>query len=207
MPLPTDKDWYRVDRDERHIVSFGWNGGAVKLCQVQFHHTGIFVHFPYHPDVEGIVSRVHVPPGGEGTHSLEPGGAITSHKVKYSHHISGNAHFSQDGKVRTSVRGSAAELSADGGHIFSLDVQGLSSFRDFTTADYYGGKYGRGYFELQGEEPESVHIAAYWKLLRGRSIELLRNPALLRGPGGVREVLAIAPPAGAQLGDGLLLLD
>lgn len=106
-------------------------------------------------------------PGGHRQEQiqLEDGGAVTSHKVKYSHHVDGNAHFSQDGRIRTTVRGRARGLRTAAGHIFSIDVQGLTQFAEFDTDEYYGDRHGRGYFELQGPEPEAVHIVGRWALL------------------------------------------
>lgn len=209
MPRPLDPDWDRIDRMEKHIISFGWHGGEVKLCMLQFHRTGIFVHFPYHPDMPGLLSLGEVRAGkGEQQVHLEDAGAVTSHKVKYSHHVDGNAHFSQDRRIRTAVRGHAADLRTHAGHIFSIDVQGLTQFAEFTTEEYYGDRYGRGYFELQGPEPGAVHIVGRWGLLSNdRRIEDVQNPMRFRSAGRVGEGLAMAPPPGSPLEPGLVIIE
>src|SRR5437870_13464251 len=105
MPHPLDPNWYAIDRKERHLVSVGWFGGMVKVCQIMFHSDALFVLFPYHPDVDGLVGRCEVGPGSDTTTiNLAEGGRITSHKVKYSHWASGDVHFSQTGRVRTEIR-------------------------------------------------------------------------------------------------------
>jgi hypothetical protein len=54
----------------------------------------------------------------------------TVNKVKYSHHPDGRAHFSQHGKVKTSIINPDSMLLDDprGGHLFTLRVQGLDDF-------------------------------------------------------------------------------
>lgn len=210
MPQPLDPDWSRIDRMDKHIVSFGWHGGSVKVCMLQFHGTGLFVHFPYHPDMPGIVSRQELLAGTPGEHKLRlvNGGAVTSHKVKYSHHLDGSAHFSQDGRIRTVVRGRAADLRTHAGHIFSIDVQGLTQFSEFDPDEYYGDRYGRGYFELQGPEPDAIHIVGRWGLLpENMPVEDQRNPFRFRSGGQVREGAAIAPPLGSPLEPGVVIIE
>jgi hypothetical protein len=196
---------------EKHIVAIGWDNGQVKLCLVQYHPKGLFVHFPYHPDMQGLLSRATVPAGpGEVKVDLKASGAVTSHKVKYSHHTDGNALFSQDGKVLSKVRGRAADLRTPAGHIFSIDVQGLHQLAKFDTSgnEYYGDRYGRCYFEFQSAEPTAVHIVGRWMQLReGRRIEELRNPVGLTEGGRTVEGIAIAPPSGSPLEGGFLIVE
>jgi hypothetical protein len=56
----------------------------------------LFVTFPYFRHREGILSICRLQANGENqtTVNLEQGGKVTSHRVKYSHHLSGRAHFS-----------------------------------------------------------------------------------------------------------------
>lgn len=209
MPRPLDPDWHRVDRKKKHVISVGWIVGSVKLCMLQFDKNGIFVHFPYHPDVPGLLSRGELHAGKREQHvHLENAGAVTSHKVKYSHHMDGNAHFSQDGLIRTAVRGHAADLRTHAGHIFSIDVQGLAQFAEFSTEEYYGDKYGRGYFELQGPEPEAVHIVGRWGVLpTEKRIEEFKNPMRFRSGGREGEGIGMAPPPGSPLESGFVIIE
>jgi hypothetical protein len=48
--------------------------------------------------------------------------------VKYAHHPSGRAHFSQDGKVLTLIKKNAVPLADLEGHLFTLHVHGLEGF-------------------------------------------------------------------------------
>lgn len=209
MPRPLDPDWHLADRREKHIVSFGWHGGEVKLCLLQFHRTGIFVHFPYHPDMPGLLSRGMVHAGDrEQQVDLTAAGAVTSHKVKYTHHVDGNAHFSQDGKIRTAVRGRAADLHTPLEHIFSIDVQGLTFFDELRNEEYYSDKYGRGYFELQGSEPEAIHVVGRWGVLQAeKRAEELSNLIRFRVGGMEHEGIAMAPPPGSPLEPGLVIIE
>ena len=57
----------------------------------------------------------------------DPTYRITSHLVKYSHHVDGRAHFSQGGKILTAIKRQSMALDKQYGHIFSLLVQGLNA--------------------------------------------------------------------------------
>jgi hypothetical protein len=205
---PLDPNWYSVDRMRKHLISFGWIGGSAKLAQVVFHKDSIMVCFPYQPEVEGVVGRYEVSPGEEHQVDLTAGGNVTSQKVKYTHWADGNCHFSQDRRILTRVRNTSAPLTEDPDHLFTLDVQGLSEFERFTTRDYRGGKYGRGYWEVDAEEPKCLHIVGLWKKLReGRQISDLRNPVRLRRGESVIETIALGPPPGSLLGGHVLLVN
>jgi hypothetical protein len=70
-------------------------------------------------------------PGGQsgGPVDLKPQGKCSSHNVKYAHHLTGEAHFSQDGKILTQIRRQSVPLRSAQGHIFTLLVQGLHHFK------------------------------------------------------------------------------
>jgi len=57
--------------------------------------------------------------------NIEHGGKVTSHRVKYSHHPDGRAHFSQDGKIFTAIKRQSIALNTQNGHMFTLYIQGL----------------------------------------------------------------------------------
>ncbi|NMB74335.1 MAG: hypothetical protein GYA21_04310 [Myxococcales bacterium] len=61
----------------------------------------------------------------------------TVNKVKYSHHPDGRAHFSQHGKVKTSIINPDSMRLDDpsGGHLFTLRVQGLFDFEPVSEKD------------------------------------------------------------------------
>jgi hypothetical protein len=101
-----------------------------KVFQVVFGRDGsLFVSFPYFRDRIGILSSTSLPANGAGQQeiNLEDGGKVTSHLVKYSHHASGLALFSQSKRIISAVRRQSVALDAQHGHIFSLSIQGLGA--------------------------------------------------------------------------------
>lgn len=193
----------------RHRITVGWGTGIVKVFQVQFANDGsIFVHFPYHPDLEGIAARLEALPG-KTQYDLTESGAITSHKVKYSHHPDGTCLFSQDRRVRSVIRSAGPRLDADPGHIFTVDVQGLAKFKEFPTDDYLGAGHG-GHFDVQrGDPPGSAHFVARWSELKtGVDPRSLRNPIAARMPNGqIHPCLALVPPERFPIRNHVLLLE
>src|SRR2546428_10797194 len=91
-----------VEHQSNYRIAIRWRDVESKVCQIQFGSDGYFVHFPYHPDAPGIAARCIAPPQEAGAKvdiDLAATGYVTSHRVKYSHHVDGNCHFSQDGRV------------------------------------------------------------------------------------------------------------
>ena len=90
----------------------------------------LFVSFPYFETPKGLLSIATIP-GGQagGPVDLKPEGKVSSHRVKYTHHVGGEAHFSQDGKFFTKIRRQSVPLRSNRGHIFTLHVQGLKHFK------------------------------------------------------------------------------
>jgi hypothetical protein len=104
-----------------------------KIFQIFFRpDRSLFVTFPYFRHRTGILAAATIPGNAQTTSqvSLQVGGKIASHLVKYSHHPDGWAHFSQTGKVRTEIRRQSVALDAHWGHIFTVHVQGLEAFNE-----------------------------------------------------------------------------
>jgi hypothetical protein len=59
----------------------------------------------------------------------------SSHAVKYTHHIDGRAHFSQDGKIYTRVKRQSTRLDAIDGHVFTLKLQNFEQFKERASKD------------------------------------------------------------------------
>jgi hypothetical protein len=117
-------------RAERVVCAVRAGQLRVKAFQVVFHKDGsFFISFPYFRHRTGILSISSIPANGlrESQVNLEHGGKVTSHLVKYSHHVDGRAHFSQDGKVFTAIKRQSISLDNQHGHIFSLLIQGLGA--------------------------------------------------------------------------------
>src|SRR5712691_4530164 len=96
-----------VLRSERFVISIECGERRHKVFQCQFakRDGSVFISFPYFRHSEGLVSLASWPAGEvSSVVSLELGGRVSSHLVKYSHHPDGRAHFSQDGKVLTVIK-------------------------------------------------------------------------------------------------------
>lgn len=82
------------------------------------------------------------------------------HRVKYSHHVDGEAHFSQDGKILTKIRRRANSLPSHGGHIFTVQLQGLTDFQKVKDTDL--AKKDRVVVSMRWEsEPTSLKLVAH----------------------------------------------
>jgi hypothetical protein len=129
-PMSTLQTHLNAIRSERVIVVIRRGGEARKVLQVIFSNEGVFVNFPYFQHRVGLIAEATLPPDGsvKASVDLTLGGKVTSHLVKYSHHVDGRAHFSQDGKVRTEVRRQALPLDLQQGHMFTTLIQGLVAF-------------------------------------------------------------------------------
>lgn len=110
-------------------------GGAVhRLAKLIFASDGgLYIHCIGYPHTNGVVTVRRIG-SGVVTESVELGGVgaySVSHVVKYSHHRSGMALFSLDGKVKSFARRQALPLDVQRGHLCSLSVAPVSSFAPF----------------------------------------------------------------------------
>jgi hypothetical protein len=115
-------------RSERVVCVVKTEELRAKAFQIGFQKDGsLFIHFPYFQYRTGILSSSEIPATGahQANVNLEYRGKVTSHLVKYSHHPDGRAHFSQDGKIITSIKRQSIALGKQNGHLFSLYIQGL----------------------------------------------------------------------------------
>lgn len=183
-----------VLRAERFVFSVEAVGIRRKVFQCQFARRdgSIFINFPYYRHTTGIVSQVSWPAKQPtATLSLEPGGKVTSHLVKYSHHTDGRAHFSQDSKVRTLVKKEAVQLDDIEGHFFTLHVQGISNFDEVARRDFGTPPNSRRHpvnFSFTRTAPDAVKFVARihtTRWLKKHSAEGQLQPvAQLVGPDG-----------------------
>ena len=104
------------------------DGTLYQLFSVTFTRDGIFVNFPYHPDAPGAVCRAPVEPAGAVAVNLDAVTSTTTHRIKYSHHVDGRAHFSQDRKIDTRIVNQARRLDEDIPHMFTMSLQGIGQF-------------------------------------------------------------------------------
>jgi hypothetical protein len=149
-------------RAERVVCTVRAGEVRVKAFQVVFHKDGsLFVSFPYFRHRTGLLSASSIPANGsrESQVNLEHGGKVSSHLVKYSHHVDGRAHFSQDGKIFTAIRRQSIALDRQHGHIFSLLIQGLKAF-DPAKDELQSSK--RTSIEFSMETPEAIKFVGRW---------------------------------------------
>src|SRR5467141_1653342 len=133
-----------------------------KAFQIGFDKDGtLFIHFPYFQHRTGILSSSEIPATGErkADVNIEHGGKVTSHLVKYSHHVGGRAHFSQDGKIFTAIKRQSIALDKQHGHIFSLLIQGLNAL-DPATDELQSTK--RAAIEFAMETPKAIKFVGRW---------------------------------------------
>lgn len=149
-------------RAERIVCTVRVGELRVKAFRVVFHKDGsFFISFPYFRHRTGLLSISSIPVSGsrESQVNLQDGGKVTSHLVKYSHHVDGRAHFSQDGKIFTAIKRQSIPLDKQHGHIFSLLIQGLSAL-DPAKDELQSTK--RAAIEFAMEPPEAIKFVGRW---------------------------------------------
>lgn len=125
------RDRIRVFRAGDFTFRIGWPGRQYKIFKVVFDRDGsIYMMYPYFLNAQGIVGIGRVPPKEEqpGNVNLEERGKVTTHLVKLSHHETGKALFSLDGKALSGVRRDAVPLKDARGHLATVKIQGLEGF-------------------------------------------------------------------------------
>jgi hypothetical protein len=138
-----------------------------KAFQIGFDKDGsLFIHFPYFQHRIGILSSSEIPATGErkADVNIEHGGKVISHRVKYSHHPDGRAHFSQDGKIFTAIRRRSISLDTQNGHMFTMYIQGLHALDIAKTAkDAEGISVNRTVINFQIEPiAEAIKFVGRW---------------------------------------------
>jgi hypothetical protein len=138
-----------------------------KAFQIGFDKDGsLFIHFPYFRHRTGILSSSEIPATGErkADVNIEHGGKVTSHRVKYTHHPDGRAHFSQDGKIFTAIKRQSISLDTQNGHMFTLYIQGLHAFDVAKTAkDVEAISINRSVIDFQIEPTaEAIKFVGRW---------------------------------------------
>ncbi len=189
------------------------DGPAHKIAKIIFDRRdgSLFVNFPYFENSEGIVCIGTIRAGGLPQDvSLIEEGRVTSHLVKYSHHRDGRAHFSQDGKVNTTVKKQSSPLNTYFGHLFTIQLQGLRGFEVSTGKEHDLGnvKDQPITFTVRGKEPQALKVLGYWYTKRELN-RFVRGPAgpgtTIKGKGGkARKGVLLSAPWGAP-GSGAFL--
>ncbi len=150
-----------VLRSEKFVVALETPSGKFKLFQILCGRDGsLFVPFPYYKHSSAQLSQETMEGGRKYPSDLTVTGPLTMHRVKYTHHPDGEAHFSQDGKILTKIRRRANSLPAYDGHIFTVQLQGLSDFQPLKERDL--SKSGRQVVCMRlSSEPTSLKLVAH----------------------------------------------
>lgn len=150
---------------ERYVVAAKTNHGRRKLFQIVCSRKdgSFYVTFPYFREGGGVLGEVQVPATLTYPASLAVGRSFSasSHYVKYSHHPDGRAHFSLDGRVRTTVKRQSVPLWLASGHLFTFMVQGLGRFDPIESKDRGTGKRGVVEFDLSGQPADALKFVAH----------------------------------------------
>jgi hypothetical protein len=186
-----------------------------KVLQVVFGRDGsLYVSFPYFDNDQGIVSIGTLSElSPKTTVKLETTGKVTTNKVKFSHHLSGDVQFSQTGKVKTAMKKKSLPLNEAQGHIFTFHAQGLHHFEaDPKNSDMAPSlKRTELSFRFEGVTPSAIKIVGRWyeeKNFMSRSKGSSFGPLVLtQDPEGKRySMFLIGPPESNPLHDYVLVL-
>jgi hypothetical protein len=133
----------RVLTGDRYVIGVRCGPDLVrKLFQIVPATDGsLYVSFPYSPFERGRVGILTLPKGPDQWVLVEDF-PLTTHHVKYAHHPRGLAHFSQSGRVKSTVRKFSVPFGEISGHIFTVSFQGIDRYKcvDFSSE----GKRHRG---------------------------------------------------------------
>ncbi|GLZ84687.1 hypothetical protein Pres01_07380 [Metapseudomonas resinovorans] len=177
---------------DRYVIAAGINGKKYKIFQIAFSSSdaSLYVTFPYLEGCLGRLGAVKLPAGQESFEKLTIGEdfPVTSHLVKYSHHPSGQAHFSLTGKIKTSIKKQSVPLHAANGHIFTANFQGIHHFKALEDNKKATNKRGIVPFSFDEKEISSIkfvcHIYSDQELGRRVSHKLKSPWTLVHLPSG-----------------------
>jgi len=197
-------------RSWKFLVALESAGVCRKVFQLQFERgVGLFVHLSYFTHTHGLLGRYthNGPPGSSGNIELQEGGITTTRRVKYAHHLSGEAHFSQTNQVKTLVRKQAAPLADASGHMFTVQLGGLEHFNELAERDHQSPSSNRTTLTFRMGELGAVPVRFVGRWFHSSSIEIVGrgklpvdrpNPVgLMSKDGTVVGGFLLAPPDGS----------
>lgn len=169
-------------RAERIVCVIKRGDKRYKAFQIAWGGDGsLYVNFPYFPHREGILTSFVLAGDGrqETVLKLEQSGKVVSHLVKYSHHPSGQANFSQTGRVRTEIKRQSVPLSEHNGHIFTLQIQGIERLKPADEGRDSISTVKRALIDFPAPAAPAVKFVARWFHV---SKILLDRPTPVVGP-------------------------
>lgn len=201
---------------QRYVVSVRNNNTLYKIFDIVFNQNrkrqaSIIVSFPYVSNSQGLLSVVTFPKNNRTMDkiSLEPGGKVTSHRIKYSHWSDGAVHFSQDGKIFSLKKDASDPLTSGIGHIFSVHIKDYKSFPKLNTKKELSSKKVDLDFEIKEDDKDSIKFVAWWyneKTLHPPRAEYTRIYNFKQDEGIVSTCFALKSPAGSLLNNCVLML-
>lgn len=156
-----------------------------KLCQLMFLRDGsLTVSFPYFQEAACQLAIGTMPGAPMIPHlTLNQNLWGSSHSVKYTHHLDGRAHFSQDGRIRTIVRRQSVPLTDADGHIFTFSVQGFSAFKALPKEQRHapGARRTNLFFRFAKKSLSAIKLVGY-VYRREKFLDSLVDPKPPVGP-------------------------
>ena len=125
--------------------------------------------------------------------------------MKYTHHVNGECHFSQDNKIYTAVRNPGRNLLMpdDGNPVFIGEFTGLECFDETKPNEYDAGAH----IDLPRLETV-ITVTGRWIRVQPTEIDNAQNPMQWpqRKPNELCLAIGVAPPTGAPLDGSMLIL-
>ena len=209
IPLVNYITWEKAEirrfQAERFIFTIQAKDNKYKIFQVFFGKSdgSLYINFPYFSIDHGIASLATVPAFlHQANISLEHSGKVTSKRVKYAHHPDGEVHFSQTGKVSSSINKKSLPLADAEGHLFTFHLQGLHYFEAADPAkDGLPPQMKRTVLNFELEEPQAVKLVGRWfkakTIMKGAQGKIYGPQASTQTPDGrIRSAFLIGPPKG-----------
>jgi hypothetical protein len=199
---------------EAFVIGIGTVDDQRKVCHIQFSRDGSIYVSPIFNRQPGLLSEVSYEkdPTMGATVDLTVGGKLASHVAKLTHHASGEAGFSQTGKLTRKVYRQSFPLANGSGKVFDLKAFNLSAYKRLDGKDNPKRAYIR--FQFQDSMPGAVVLTGYW--LRKKDFladikeagPIIGPPLRIRtaGSSGSEFRFLIGQPAGYPFREHLLML-
>lgn len=143
MPFPKGAAQIHFLHAPRYVLCAGNEETfSRKVAQIRFRggpNPWLVVDFPYTPYPTGLAMKATWNSDNMDQRTfewLDPTLSMqTTMRPKYSHHQDGRAHFSQDGKIRTSITRQACPIREMDGHAFTLHIRGINQYPELSSKD------------------------------------------------------------------------
>jgi hypothetical protein len=143
------------------VVGIGSIDHQFKVCSIQFGGDGSIYVSPSFARQPGVLSEITFTKDASSGSLVDmtAQGKLVTHVAKLSHHPTGDAGFSQTGKVMRRVHRQSFPLASGSGKVFDLKVMNLSQFPPLKE---YGPDRGVIRFQFQTTMPEAVILTGRW---------------------------------------------